>query len=74
MAIQVRLTLNQINLLKRLWFIYGNKGKKHSHCNHRFIQNFIECGEDTRDFYLSSDKNDLTQECINEVDKILKTH
>ena len=77
------LTKEQIKQLEKLWFIYGNKGKKHTHHNHRFIQNFIEAGEDTRDFYLNADRSitikagidwktiELTQECINEVDKII---
>lgn len=72
MSKQVKLNIEQLKALEKLWFIYGNNGKKHSHCNHRYIQNFIEAGEDTKEFYLSSPKNDLTQECIDEVDKILK--
>lgn len=64
--------------LKKIWFLYGNKGKKHTHFNHRFIQNLIEHDEDTRDFYLESpqQKNPLlmlTAECINRVDQILKS-
>ena len=65
------LTDEQRKALNKLWHIYGNHGKKVTHCNHRFIQNFLEHGEDTREFYLSSTKNDLTKECIDEVDKIL---
>lgn len=53
--------------LEKLWFIYGNNGKKHTHCNHRYIQNILEHGEDSELFYTQSIKSDLTQECINEV-------
>lgn len=67
----IELSTKKRQSLSKLWFIYGNKGKKHSHCNHRFIQNLIEHGEDTRDFYLQSPKNDITEECIVEVDKVL---
>lgn len=73
----------QQKALQKLWFVYGNGGKKHTHHNHRFIQCLIESQEDEREFYLGADKTktvkagidwktiELTQECINEVDKIL---
>ncbi len=66
------LTNQQQKGLEKLWFIYGNNGKKHTHCNHRYIQNFLEHGEDTENFYKQSPKSDLTDECINEVKEILK--
>jgi uncharacterized protein (DUF3820 family) len=83
----IQLTDEQRNKLNKLWFIYGNNGKKHSHSNHRFIQNILSRGEDDRKFYLdginnmrekgySEDKiqaDALTQECINAVDEILKS-
>ena len=68
---EITLTQDQRNELHKLWFIYGNNGKKHSHCNHRFIQNILEHGEDTESFYKKSPKNDLTQDCIKEVREIL---
>ncbi|MDR6548517.1 hypothetical protein J2810_004607 [Chryseobacterium rhizosphaerae] len=68
---KIQLTTRQRIDLNKLWFIFGNNGKKHSHCNHRFIQNILEHGEDTEAFYKSSEKNDLTEECITEVRKIL---
>lgn len=68
---KVILTPSQRKQLEKLWFVYGNMGKKHSHHNHKFIQAFIEQEEDSREFYLSSPRNDLTQECIEQVDKIL---
>lgn len=80
---KVKLTTDQITALNKLWFVYGNNGKKHTHHNHRFIQNFIESSEDTRKFYLNADKTrtskanidwktiELTPECIEAVDLIL---
>ena len=75
----------QRRALEKLWFVYGNNGKKSTHMNHRFIQNLLQHGEDDREFYLEGPKNmrekgideetilkqALTQECIEEVDKIL---
>jgi acetyl esterase/lipase len=68
--------------LQKLWFIYGNDGKKHTHYNHRFIQNIIEHNEDTRDAYINSARLKtlkpellptvvLTQECMDLVDEVL---
>lgn len=80
------LSEEQLNRLNRLWFIYGNHGKKSTMGNHRFIQNILQRSEDDRDFYLEGPKNmrekgrseesikdwTLTQECIEAVDEILK--
>lgn len=73
--------------LNKLWFIYGNNGPKSTKGNHGFIQGFLERNSDDREFYLQGIQNmrdrkipenviivnAITQECINEVDKILKT-
>ncbi len=81
----MNLSVEQLKQLNKLWFIYGNNGKKHSHLNHKWIQGFLERNEDSREFYLNAPKNwldnglpedkikkdTLTQECIDEVDKIL---
>lgn len=82
MTSQISLTVAQRKELNNLWFIYGNKGKKHTHGNHRFIQNILERGKDERQLYVydvrAKEKNvyniygALTKECIDEVDKILK--
>ncbi len=37
--------------LERLWFIYGNHGRKHSDAGHKFIQVLLESGQDERDFF-----------------------
>jgi predicted DNA-binding protein len=81
----IELTEEQYKKLHNLWFVYGNNGKKHTHHNHRYIQNILEHGEDTKDFYLNADKTmtvkagirwetiAITQECIDKVDEILKS-
>lgn len=80
----MKLTQIQIKELGKLWFIYGNNGKKHTHHNHRYIQNFIEHGEDTEEFYRNADKKrtvkagidwntvGITEECIDAVKQIIK--
>ena len=40
------LSKKKIEQLKKLWFIYGNNGKKYSLKGHKFIQCFIEDVED----------------------------
>ena len=69
---KIILTHEQHMALNKLWHIYGNYGKKATHCNHRFIQNFLEHGEDTEEFYRSSPRGDLTDECVEAVRNILK--
>lgn len=77
------ITEDQKKKLMKLWFVYGNNGKKHTHHNHRYIQNFIEHDEDTEDFYRKADKSrtkkagidwstvQLTEECVEAVKQIL---
>ncbi len=50
----VELTLTQRAGLEKLWFVYGNHGRKHSHAGHRFVQCFLENGEDRRVFFKPS--------------------
>ncbi len=70
---KVVLTINQKSELERLWFIYGNGGKKHTLGNHKFIQCLLESNEDYRKLYVKSPAvlYKLTSECQIEVDKIL---
>lgn len=81
------LTEDQKKALKKLWFIYGNYGKKSTHCNHGYIQGFLEHGEDRKQFYLDGvqamrdkhipeseiQKRAITQECIDAVEAILNS-
>lgn len=62
--------------------MYGNDGEKHTHHNHRFIQNILEKGEDTENFYRESDRHrvahvaeiNLTDECVNDVRQTITTY
>jgi len=50
----IELTSTQRAGLEELWFVYGNHGRKHSRAGHRFVQCFLENGEDRRDFFKPS--------------------
>ena len=65
---EVTLTDDQIRKIERLWFIYGNNGPKHMpyRHNHYFIQRLLDAGQDQRSVY-----PDVSQECIEAVDKVL---
>lgn len=65
-APKIPLTSEQKRRLTRLWTIYGNYGRRHSNADHHFIQQFLEQGQDTRNFYQPS------EECVERVDAILK--
>lgn len=79
----IQITEEQMKQLMKLWFIYGNNGKKHTHHNHRFIQNFIEHNEDTEEFYRNADSKrtkqagidwntiKLTDDCVDAVRAVL---
>jgi len=63
----MKLTEEQKNQLKDIWFIYGNNGKKHTLSGHKYIQKLLDQGEDYRSFYKPS------KELIKLVDSILKS-
>lgn len=74
------LSEKQMEALKKLWFLYGNRGKKETLFNHKYIQGFIEAKEDRKDPYWEGRTElerkgrvsmSLTQECIDEVEKIV---
>jgi len=48
---KVLLTSTQRTQLEDLWFKYGNNGPLSTMSNHKFIQRFLEGGEDLRTFY-----------------------
>lgn len=62
---KIQLTTIQRKKLEDLWFVYGNNGPKSTLRRHKFIQGFVEHGEDYRSFY----KPD--EEVIEKVDAIL---
>lgn len=81
----ITITEEQRNALNKLWFVYGNFGKKCTDLNHRYIQGLLEHGEDREDVYRAymreqPDENiafwthgALTDECLIEVKKILNS-
>jgi hypothetical protein len=84
MPSEVILMDEQRKKLTHLWLhVYGNNGPKHTHHNHRFIQNFLEHGEDTEAFYRKANKSrikkagidwktvGLTDECVRAVREVL---
>ena len=72
---KISITEKETKDLHFLWMIYGNSGKKHTHGNHRFIQDILERGEfDTESFTSSvyqERKQAITEECYEAVIKIL---
>src|SRR5436853_2184325 len=69
----VSLTLEQHDLLERLWFYYGNYGPKTTPGNHSFIQRLLENGIDERSLHTKrTPKSEIpTSECEQAVEKIL---
>ncbi len=62
---KIEITNQQYKELNRIWFIYGNDGKKCTPENHIFIRSLIEHAEyDTKPKHAS-------KECVDEVNKIL---
>ncbi len=50
----IKLTQAHRQALEKLWFVYGNNGPKHTRANHRFVQCFLENGEDRRGMFKPS--------------------
>lgn len=81
------LTLERKRRLEKLWFIYGNNGKKHTKGNHRMIQLFLEeykIGENVEHRYKKhkkffskkpsiGNKKGLTAECTKQIESIFQT-
>lgn len=80
----MELTEKQLEAFRKLWFVYGNHGKKCTPGNHSLVQGFYQYHEDRRDFYLEgkknmaerfgqeyADKNGITDECLNAVNEVL---
>lgn len=67
----MQLTTIQRKRLQKLWFIYGNDGPKHTHYNHRYIQNLLEHGEDSEELYRQQEAEALTDECVGKVKEII---
>lgn len=62
----VELTEEQRAKLEALWFVYGNRRRKHTHGNHRFIQTLLEVGSYNEKFFKP------TRECRDAVLAVLR--
>ncbi len=72
-ATKVTLTDAQRERLERLWFIYGNYGRKTTPGNHQFIQGLLEHGLDLRPLQTkrTAKKDKPTEECEAAVEAVL---
>jgi len=81
----LKLTEKQIEVFKKLWFVYGNNGVKHTLLNHELIQGFLQYKENRIYIYIENqqnmkkngfqkqiDKHWLTDECIFVCENVLK--
>ena len=79
------ITEEQMAKFHKLWFVYGNNGKKSTLFNHKLIQGFVEYNEDRREDYANvnknleekfgkiyADKNGITQECLDAIKELLE--
>lgn len=81
----MNLSSEQIEAFRKLWFIYGNHGKKCTSLNHKLIQGFFEYQEDRRKDYRQAEiniierfgknnprlKDLVTEECFRACDLVL---
>jgi hypothetical protein len=83
---KVILNEDQLKRFEKLWFIYGNSGKKSTLFNHKLVQGFYESHENRIDIYRDGNKNleekygndyvlknGVTEECIAACLEILNT-
>lgn len=81
---ELELTESQIKRFEKLWFIYGNHGKKSTHLNHKLVQGFYQYRENRIEVYRDGNKNytdkygedytkehGVTEECIAACEEIL---
>lgn len=81
---KINLTDSQLKRFEKLWFIYGNSGKKSTLFNHKLVQGFYESSENRIDVYRDgnkniiekygqeyANKNGVTEECISACEEIL---
>lgn len=68
-VIKLELSGEQLYELERLWYVYGNHGKRHTLGNHLFIQSLFEQENDIR--LLCAKRYYPTPECEADVEKVL---
>ncbi len=82
---EITLTESQIERFRKLWFIYGNHGKKCTLLNHKLVQGFYQYRENRIEAYRDgnknienkfgkeyAEKNGVTEECIAACEEILQ--
>lgn len=80
----INLTEKQKKEFERIWFIFGNGGKKCTLFNHKLVQGFYEYNENRIEAYRDGNKNiteqygeeyaknnGVTEECISACEEIL---
>jgi len=83
---EITLTESQLKRFSKLWFVFGNNGKKCTLLNHKLVQGFYEYKENRIEAYIDgnknmadkfgeeyADKNGVTEECIKACQDILDT-
>lgn len=50
----LNLTTDQQRQIRKLWFVYGNYGSRHSDDDHKFLQRLLDKDTDEREFYRPS--------------------
>lgn len=81
---EIKLTESQKKRFEKIWFIYGNYGKKCTTLNHKLVQGFYQYGENRIEAYRQgyenmlerhgkeyADVHGVTQECIDACMEIL---
>ncbi len=82
----MKLTEEQLEAFRKLWFIYGNGGKKSTLFNHKLVQGFFEYQENRIEAYEGGKerlierwgesspyvKEAVTQECIDACNLVLE--
>lgn len=73
METKLNLTDKQIKEFERIWFIFGNSGKKSTLFNHKLVQGFYESRENRIDAYRDGTKNIVEKYGQAEADKMAVT-
>ena len=68
-----RPTSKQLLKIRRMWFEYGNNGKKHTNGNHKMLQRLVEQERDSLEILEESIRfyDDITAECLYDTFKTL---
>ncbi len=73
---KVLLFSDKIEQLQKIWFMFGNHGKKTTNGNHKLIQHLLEENGDAFELIkrdINFYKKDVSDECLGSVIRILLT-